>query len=242
MPTPYRIMGLDMMPYSLGNELQLFRDGSPFLMLERQEFDALGFEKQCLAVIRGVNICCRRPPHWFKLWGWMYRPRTAEELALSVAEFRNYLNDGRLQFRADLPQDNDSPMRYLGEPEILRLYRHVCAHVPRPEIEIHGPKRWHFPFTWDKRDVTAWDFPYSFAKMLSQGNAESNGGLDIYNIAKKTHDDYHRQCQEGRDAWEAAGMNPVKRRVALEKYPIIRDLAGLEEDVANFEKENLCPA
>ena len=223
---PCRIMGLDMMPYSLGNELQLFRDGSPFLNLGREEFDALSFEAQSLAVIRGVNTCCRRAPRLFNLWAWLYRPRTAAMLALAVAEFRNHLNDGRLQFRADLPSDNDAPMRYLGEPEILRLYRFVCAHVPREEIRIWGE--------------TAWDFPYSFAKMLAQGHAESHGGLEIYNVTKKTHDDYHRQCQAGREAWEAAGLDPGKRRAALEKHPIIRELAGLEEEVAALEKEDVC--
>lgn len=228
MPTPYRIMGLDMMPYSLGNELQLFREGSPFLLLERKEFNALGFEKQCLAVIRGVNVCCRQSPRWFKLWGWLYRPRTEAELALIVADFRNYLNDGRLQFRADLPQSDEGGGRYLGEPEILRLYRFVCAHIPVEERQIWGK--------------TAWDFPYSFAKMLSQGHAESNGCLEIYNIQKKAHDDYHTQCQEGRDAWTAAGLDIAKRIAALKNYPIIRELAGLEEEVANFEKEIVCPA
>jgi len=226
MPTPYRIMGLDMMPYSLGNELQLFRENSQFLTLDRKKFDALGFEQQALAVIRGVNVCCRKAPRWFNLWAWMYRPYTAAELALIVAEFRNYLNDGRLQFRADLPQDNDTPLRYLGEPEILRLYRFVCAHVPREEREIWGK--------------TAWDFPYSFAKMLSQGHAESNGGLEIYNIQKKAHDDYHTQCQEGRDAWTNSGLDIAKRIAALKNYPIIRELAGLEEEVATFEKEIQC--
>lgn len=227
-PIPYRIMGLDMMPYSLGNELQLFREASPFLLLDRKDFDALGFEQQCLAVIRGVNVCCRRPPRWFGFWSRRERPHTPGQLAVIVAEFRNYLNDGRLQFRADLPQSNDTPMRYLGEPEILRLYRFVCKHIPREEIALWGD--------------TAWDFPYSFAKMLSQGHAESNGGIEIYNIQKKTHDDYHTQCQMGRDAWANAGTDPLKRAEALEKHPIIRELAGLEEEVATFEKETLCPA
>jgi|GEM_PF-6174804 len=228
-PTPYRIMGLDMMPYSLGNELQLFRDASPFLLLNKTEFDALGFEKQCLAVIRGVNVCCRKAPSkWFGLWAWMYRPRTPEDLALLVAEFTNYLNDGRLQYRADLPQADDTPTRFLGEPEIARLYRFVCAKIPREERLIWGQ--------------TAWDFPYSFAKMLAQGYAEGQGGLEIYNLKKKTHDDYHTQCQEGREAWTLAGLDPLKRRAALEKHPIIRDLAGLEAEVATFEQENLCPA
>ena len=243
LPIPTRILGLDMMPYSLGCELQLFREDSPFLTMGMEGFDKLPFDKQHFAVNRAVNICCRKSPRWFRLWAWMYLPHNAKELAIAVMEVRNYLADGRLQFRADLPPDEDVGVRFMGEPEILRLYRFVCANVPRPEIELHGQTRWHFPMTWDKRDVTAWDFPYSFAKMLSQGDAESKGNLCIYNLRQKTHDDYHLQCEAGRAAWAAAGDDVEKKAAALKEHPIIRELAGLEEEVKKFEhKEESCPA
>lgn len=215
-----RILGLDMMPYSLGCELQLFREDSPFLTMLPGEFNALSFEKQHYAVNRAINICCKRAPRWFKFWAWLYLPHNGSELAVAVAEFRNYLADGRLQFRSDLPNDAKESARYLGEPEILRLYRFVCSQIPRDEIKHWG--------------ATAWDFSYSFAKMLSQGHAESAGNLEIYNIQKKTHDDYHQQCEAGRAAWAVAKTNEEKI-TALAAHPIIRELAGLEAEVSEFE-------
>lgn len=246
LPMPCRILGLDMMPYSLGCEMQLWREDSPFLVLTFDEFNALPFEKQHYAVNRAVNICCRKAPHWFKLWAWMYLPHNPVELEIAVADFRNYIADGRLQFRSDLPPDNDAPVRYLGEPEILRLYRFVNFTVPRAEIELHGQPRWHFPMAWDKRDVTAWDFPYSFAKMLSQGHSESNGNLVIYNAHGAAAYTHHKQCEMGREAWTAAGVSNAKRAAALAAHPIIRELAGLEKEVEEFENsmkgDASCPA
>ena len=221
LPMPSYILGLDMMPYSIGCELQLWKEDSPFLTLSFDDFNALPFEKQHYAVNRAVNICCRRAPRWFKLWSWLYLPRTASDLAVAVAEFRNYMADGRLQFRSDLPQDEDLPVRYLGEPEILRLYRFVCAHVPREEIALWGK--------------TAWDFPYSFAKMLSQGHSESAGNLVIYNVQQASAYNHHKQCQDGREAWMAAGVSSARRAAALAAHPIIRELAGLEAEVEEFE-------
>lgn len=221
LPIPVRLLGLDLMPYSLGSELQLWREDSPFLTLNDADFNALTFEQQHFALNRAVNICCKRAPRWFRLWAWMYLPHNPTELAVAVAEFRNYLADGRLQFRADLPPDNDLPCRYLGEPEILRLFRFVCAHVPREEVSIWGK--------------SAWDFPYSFAKMLSQGHSESQGNLVIYNIHSSAAYNHHKQCELGRDAWTEAGVSDAKRAAALAAHPIIRELAGLEAEVAEFE-------
>lgn len=227
------------MPFSLGNELQLFREDNPFMTLERDEFDELSTEQQCFSVIRAVNICCCRPPRLFKLWSWKnngcpirlwpfrksFYLSKGVDYVLAVAEFRNYLADGRLQFRADLPADDDLPIRFVGEPELLRLYRFLNAHIPREEIKIWG--------------VTAWDFPYSLAKMLCQGHAEGAGSLSIYNLKQKTHDDYHAQCEAAYAAWTQAGEDRELRAVALEKHPIIRDLPALAEELAKFDAPSI---
>jgi len=222
LPMPSRVLGLDLMPYSLGCELQLFREDNAFITLDRSDFDALPVQKQIYALIRAVNICAKRQPRWFWLWSKRNVPKKEADLVVCIAEFRNYLADGRLQFHADLPKTEDDTVRYLGEPELLRLYRFILAHVPAAEYAIWG--------------ATAWDFPYSIAKMLSQGHAESHGNLVIYNIQQKTHDDYHQQCENGRAAWHLAGDDDAKRSLALVQHPIIRELAGLEAEVSDFEK------
>lgn len=227
MPMPGRILGLDMMPYSLGCELQLFREDSPFLLKSFVEFNAMNFQQQSLALVRAVLVCCKKSPGFYKLWDWLYSPRTVEGLALAVAEFRNYLMDGRLQFRANLVRQDESPVRYLGEPEILHLYRWICKNVPQTEIAIWGK--------------SAWDFPYSFAKMLRQGDAEEDGGIEIYNIQKKTHDDYHRQSETARAAWMACESDEERKSVLI-KHPMTRELAGLVEEVDAFEKGILSQA
>jgi hypothetical protein len=153
----------------------------------------------------------------------MYRPTNTKQLAEQVEDFRAYLYAGRVQFRFEIMNDGESQLRYLGEPEILRLYRFVNASVPRGEVELYGK--------------STWDFPYSFAKMLYQGDAEEKGGIEIYNVRGQTHDNYHRQSEEGRAAWNSCTTD-AERHEALEKHPIIRELAGLEEEVAMFEKQS----
>jgi hypothetical protein len=218
-PRPIRILGLDMMNYSLGCELQLHREKSPFLAA-RSEFDDLAREKKCFSLIRAVQICCKRVHRWNWLWHWRHFPHSDAELALAVVDFRNYLEDGRLQYQANLPASTESGgHRYLGEPELMRLYRFVCEHVPRAEIELYGS--------------SAWDFPFSFAKLWSQGHAEGEGGLEIYNIQKKTHDDYHRQCEQARSAWVLAKTD-AEKHAALDAFPLIRELLDLKEQVETF--------
>ncbi len=218
---PGFVLGLEMMPYSLGCELQLYREDSPWLLMESADFDKMEFQKRLEALRHGIDVCCKRRPRFAKLWWWMYRPATIDQLNWAINDFRNYLYGGRVQFKAELCAEGDAPLRYLGEPEILRLYRFVNTTVPRAEVELYGE--------------SAWDFPYSFAKMLSQGDAEEKGGIEIYNVRGSTHDNYHRMSEDGRAAW-AKCRTDGERAAALEKHPIIRELAGLQEDVAAFEQ------
>jgi hypothetical protein len=239
-PVRYRILRLDLMPYSLGCELQLFRENSPFLLLSRDEFDDLTTQDQCLAVLRAVNICCRKIPKWnyFRVWknngcpiallfGRKFYLCEPQNIVLAISEFRNYLNDGRVEFKADLPKDDDVPTHYVGAPEVLRLYQFVLEHVPREEIRLWGK--------------TAWDFPFSFAKLLWQAHTENMGGLEIYNYKQMSHDNFVMNCEAGRAAWTESKTDD-ERRTALQKYPVIRELGGLEEEVALFEKGSPCPA
>jgi hypothetical protein len=241
LPAPRRVLGVDLMPYSLGNEMQLFREDSPFLTANHAEFNELTLENQCLALIRGVLFCSKAHPRSMWFWNWWLAgypvrlwPSKREinlgngaNFAVEMASFRNYLADGRLQFNAKLPPSDNDNVRYLGEPEILRLYRFVCAHVPREEIALWGK--------------SAWDFPYSLAKMMSQGAAESAGALTIYNYREKVHDDFHTQCEAGYAAWAAADTDELRAQAIVE-HPIIPDLLAIKDEVAAFQNkgQGLC--
>jgi hypothetical protein len=240
------VLGLPLMPYSIGCELQLHREESPFLLLSRAAFDALPAEAQCLALIRAVTICCKSPTDRPIRWRWclagcpvrLWPFKTVIQLGngadfpLAVAEFRNYIEAGRLEFRAELPSGDDAPLRYIGAPEILRLYQFICRHIPRQEIAIWGK--------------SAWDFPLGFARMLAQAHAEEQGGLEIFNHKTKVVEDYMTQCEAGRIAWQCATTDDAKR-LALAEHPIIAELAVIAEEyqawqTAQTQKGTPCPA
>ena len=227
-PQRFTVLRLPLMPYSLGNELMMQREENPLLLLSRKEFDELSQVKQCYSLIRAVNICCVRPPKVFWWWSWRNK---REDFALAVAEFRNYLDAGRLEFRAQLPKSDDTEVRYIGAPEILRLYAFISKAIPREEIAIWGK--------------SAWDFPLGFARMLYQAHAEERGTLEIYNYKMQVEENYANASEDARMAWIEAATDDEKR-AALEKHPMIRELPALADSLLAWEakqaKGTPCPA
>ena len=148
------------------------------------------------------------------------------DFALETDVFRSYLAAGRLEFPAELPSGDDLPVRYIGAPEQLRLYKFLCRYIPREELAIYGQ--------------SAWDFPLGLARMLYQAHAEGEGNLEIYNIKTKIAEDYHAQCENGRAAWEAA-QTDAEKAIALVDHPIIRELPYLAEDLAAWEAKQPLP-
>lgn len=217
-PRPVRICGLDLMNYSLGCELQLHAQNSPFLQ-EPAVLDALDRTQQAFHLSRALHICCRRAPRWHRLWQWRHFPKNELDLILALADFHNYLLESRLQFQARLPAENESSARVLGQPEILYLYQFVCRHVPRAEIALYGQ--------------SAWDFPWSLAKLLSQAHAESEGNLEIRNRQNQIHEDYHRTLETARAAWLLAHTE-AEKAAAIAAHPHIVQLLDQQESVQAF--------
>ena len=239
-PDRTTVLGRRLMPYSIGCEMQLHKLNSPFLLLSSRDFEQLPLAKRCLALLQAVSVCAEAAPRHPRRWEWWLRGCPVRlwpfkkvillgngvDFELETSVFRTYLAAGRLEFPAELPTGEDLPVRYIGAPEALRLYKFLCKHIPREEIAIYGQ--------------SAWDFPLGLARMIYQTHAESEGNLEIYNIKTKIAEDYHAQCENGRAAWENAQTDDEKRQ-ALEEHPIIRELPYLAEDFAAWEAKQPLP-
>jgi hypothetical protein len=177
-PTPVAILRLALMPYSLGHEVLLLKERNPFVMCHVEQFSDLPLEQQIYAVKRAALICSQgwRSNHgrqkWLRLWGWL---TSKSDYALAIAEFRNYLNEGRM-----LPSPpsrhavevlygkEDEKGRAMGSPLAAQLYNYVCANLGKFNVT----------------PATAWDAPYSLAGMLYFAELESAGQIRIENAAE----------------------------------------------------------
>ena len=175
-PARFAVLGLPMLPYSIGHELLLLSKGNPILF---DGFEKLNEVEQCRAVIQAVLICSRdwqdnqKPHRWLRLWRWMNRKAN---YPLAIADFKNYRAAGSLfppvpdetvsMMAAQEPPDENKKGRELGSPYMARLYSFVAA-MPEREISIHGK--------------TPFDFPFGFANFLYLTSMELDGAARIEN-------------------------------------------------------------
>ena len=204
LPAPVVILHLMMRPYSLGHELLLHRRSNPFVEKSNEEFIALDDETQIRAIIEAVDICSMtweqnafKPTTWLQQFRYhnayaKWNRRLIEaDMYEAMIQFRNYQSLGKLAFEAELPTANtNGSVRYIGAPEILRLYQFVSKNVP--SVDWTGE--------------SAWDYPYGLARMQFQCHAEAEGMLEIYNWRQKAHDDYVKK-RKAEEAQKVKGEN-----------------------------------
>jgi hypothetical protein len=183
LPQTPRIFRVKLLPYTLGHELHLHRRQSPFVTMKWDEIGRLTRGEKLASTMQAVEVCSRdfrsncTPPRFWGLWR-----RMAEwcDLDLATRELWNYLQAAGVAFDAELPDIEGYKSRFIGAPEVLRMYRFVCDRVPEREIAFYSTAR----------PITAWDFPYALATLMKQSDAEDAGQLSIYSIKDRAHDEY----------------------------------------------------
>ena len=120
-PAPRRILRCSLLPFSIGHELLLFREGNS-LLLDKSLFGELTAEQRCFAVVRAVQICSRtwrqnqRPDRWVRLWSRLIRREDPDGAA---EEFRSYRDEGSTF--PPIKPEKGSDTRELGAPFLARL-------------------------------------------------------------------------------------------------------------------------
>ena len=101
------VLGVPLLPYSLGHDLLLTQRENPFLLLEREAFDLLPAAQQISALAQAVLVCSRdwRGNHR-PVRPWHKQPFISErtDWPVQIAEFRNYHAAGRALFPGPSPQ------------------------------------------------------------------------------------------------------------------------------------------
>lgn len=199
-PTPVVVLKLPLLPYSLGHELHLLRRRNPLLLLPPVKFNELPRFDQERAVSSAVWICAntwqqneREPFLWIKQKIWGRRTR-GENVSLAIADFRNYLAQGKeLPPAPDKEVDeilngkDDSKNRAFGAPLLANLIQFAIADC-------------------GLRIAETWDQPYAFMAWLYFSKHESEGRYRIQNFAEwdermnldKIDADISREKAEGR--------------------------------------------
>jgi hypothetical protein len=178
LPAPTQVLGLTLLPYSLGHELYLQREG-----LADGSWATGDGGRLRLAVL----ICCesfagagrlkqdRLLKLKMRLWEW--RARKAD-LGRERMVFEAYRENGSEEFPpSDLPRIRSGPAaRPPGSPFLLRLHQFLVTTLHKSEAE-------------------AWDYPLGLAKMQWASYWEEQGGLDIYNASDAEHDAFVLKCE-----------------------------------------------
>jgi hypothetical protein len=172
LPAPTVCLGLLLRPYSLGHELLLFRNESPFVTRARpsQLEDLIAAAMICFQTWEENQRMYQDRLLRFKTWLWR---RRISKMAwqLDLAAFNAYRADGCLEFplsEIGRPDRGPSP-RTPGAPFILRLQQWLMR-------------------TLNLTEPAAWDYPLGLATMRWECHWEQEGGLDIYNWSESEHD------------------------------------------------------
>ena len=227
-------LGLPLAPYTLRHELVLLRQRSPFLCMSEAEFNELPKSQQVFALTLAAQLCASRKPGWF----WKHRDH---DYALGVAEFWNYLREGRRLLpvlSSTKPEDKDayemandgekmSAGRPLGSPLLAQLI-HYCMSKDGLGLDYES----------------ALDSPFAHVANMYFSHLESAGSLYIENhkeaevkaeMAEKRLKN-KTECELAEIAWKLA-TTPEKQRAAYEAHPHIGNLFAKEFYAAKNDDE-----
>lgn len=172
-PTQARVLGLMMLPYSIGHEIILLSQRNP-LLFDQQFFDKLEFSEQRLAVVRAALVCYKGwrqsfvPEKNLLLWGWKNRKAN---ISLEIAEFRNYRTAGSASPPSPSKEDyeianglqNEESGREFGGSHLARLLAYVSV--------ISKSMGYDTPY----------DFPFGLANFMYLSDLEIAGNCRIEN-------------------------------------------------------------
>lgn len=187
-PARYRILGLDMLDYSIGHELILLRWRNPLLFAN---FDEQPIEVKCGAIRQAAWICSRRwktnnrPPtrygeFCFRFWLWRVRNH---DPARAISEFQEYRERG-----SSFPpvESAGEGGRALGAPFHAGLVKFMATFHMEP-----------------------FDSPLGLSQWLFYSDAEREGSVNIINAKesefREKTDRFNREVSDPA-AWFAASQ------------------------------------
>lgn len=184
LPAPAAVCGIPLRPYSLGHELFLIREQSPFVfggdVLPGDLLNALWI---CSGTFEDARDAIHSWSYLPKIW--LYKRRVNRcHLEWESTAFRAYRADGLLEFPlSEIANANSGPTpRLPGSPSILRLNQFLMTHCGKTEAE-------------------AWDYPAGLAKMRWQSFYEQEGAITVRNFHDEAFDQYiAEQEAKGKEA------------------------------------------
>lgn len=173
LPAATLIQRTPLLPYSLGHELFLIREGNAFLC---------GGTPTRKDLLQAVWICSNTwtentasKDSWLDYFKAKLIARRFKkcDLAYCIQQFWDYLKSGSLHFPlSDIPRlDRPSAGRIPGAPFILQLHDFIMRRIGLTE-------------------ALAWDYPVGLAKMRWAAHWEREGSLDIYGPQDEAFDKF----------------------------------------------------
>ena len=241
LPQTVECLGLVLKPYGIRCELILLKQGNAFLCLPQDGFDKLAPSRKIQELVRGVLVCAETYPKWIRVWRWRQRGATEawNSAALAIADFRNYISEGRALMKTLSSENAEDKEAYevasKGEKlEGGRSYGSpMIAHLIK--FGIHELNLTH--------DETI-DAPMGYIGNLYLAHLESKGAVAVENAdeikARADLEDaravVRAEKEAARKAWAACNTDE-ERHSAFEKHPRIGNLFAEEWNAAKNDEE-----
>lgn len=168
LPAPVRICGFELKPYSLGHELWLIREKSPFLFGGKVEpghiFEAILI---CTSTFEQMRRLRHSYTYLLQLWLVKRRVRKAApseaHIQAEADRFSNYQREGSVTLpHSDTVRPGRDSGRDPGTPVILRLHQFLTTTLRLSQEE-------------------AWDYPVGLARMQWAAYYETKGLYEVKN-------------------------------------------------------------
>lgn len=207
-PDRHVVLRLPLRDFSIGHRLILLRQRNPLLWMSEEEYNSLPTTQQIYWLIEAVYVCGQsyafrkrleqgagtidRLRNWMAVKAWHWRRRREKtDWALETANFRNYLNQGKLTTeykhrREGFPfmpiaEALDSKGRSLGAPYDALLVSFLMREMRFTEAQ-------------------AMEYPLALAEIYYLTSAERDGGVRVLNWFETQ---FEEKCQAMEKEMEA---------------------------------------
>jgi hypothetical protein len=184
LPAQTRVAGCALRDYSLGHELFLIREQSPFIFGTVEDIDEGHIYEAiliCTSTFNGLKFA--RSSYLYTPILSLLRRRVAKHLKIeckeaAIQKFSDYRKNGCLELPfSDTIKPGKETARDPGAPFILRLQQFLMLKFRLSEAE-------------------AWDYPVGLAKMRWQTYWEQEGGSEVKNWFDQHIDDVKARLNE----------------------------------------------
>lgn len=215
-PPRASVLQLNLLDYTLGHDLLLWSQRSPFVTYTRESCAELPLAEQINALIKAADVCSQTweqnnfaPRTFFerrrfkKAWRQWNKCLDHADYPVEIEHFHDYLATAREDLpTVPMPRAKGQEFHYYGAPETARLLNYVSSH--HSSLIAH-----HYR--------SPYNFPYRLARVLCLTQLETDGAVWIQNYFDHQQTERAKQYAE-KNPGSTFAKGPEEVQAAAEKW------------------------